>query len=115
MPNDSVDFIFSNGTFIEMKLGTIYLLANEFARVCKPGGKVAFDFIDIETKEGWKYLESSSLEFSGCFTYHCAHTIEKLFVNAGFDLQDHWQYGKSKYIVFTKVQAGQIENYDTCQ
>lgn len=102
MPDQSVDLIFSNGTFIELKLGVIYLLAKQFARVCKPHGKIVFDYIDISTPAGWQHLESQSQKYGGCFTYHYGHTIDKLFANEGFELTKRHQIGKSTYAVFTK-------------
>lgn len=102
MLDESADLIFSNGTFIEMKLGTIYLLSREFARVCRKGGLVVFDYIDISTSEGWKYLESRSSEYSNCYTYHCEQTIDKVFAKAGFVPAKRWPNGKSTYVVFTK-------------
>jgi ubiquinone/menaquinone biosynthesis C-methylase UbiE len=102
MPNSSVDFVFSNGTVIEMKLGTIFLLSKECARICKPNGKVAFDYIDISTDGGWEYLITQSAIHSRTFTYHCGHTIDRLFADAGFVLTKRYQEGKSTYVVFTK-------------
>ena len=102
VPSNSVDLVFSNGTFIEMKLGLIFLYAQEFGRICKHKGYVIFDYIDISTSEGWSCLESQSCKHGNTLSYHCGHTIEKLFANAGFTLTKRRQHGKSTYVVFTK-------------
>ena len=103
MPDHSTDLVFSNGTFIEMKLGTIFLFSNQFARIVKHNGFVIFDYIDISTREGWQYLESQSAQFSNCYTYHSGSTIDKIFSNAGFELIKRYQYGKSTYVVYRKM------------
>jgi hypothetical protein len=38
VPNASVDLAFSNGVFIELKLGSVFAFAKEFARIVKPVG-----------------------------------------------------------------------------
>lgn len=103
MPDRSVDVVFSNGTFIELKLGEIYLYAKEFARVVKANGYVIFDYIDISTREGWQHLETQSTRRGNTFTYHSENTINELFANAGFTLTEYQQHGKSKYVVFRKL------------
>jgi SAM-dependent methyltransferase len=103
MPDVSVDVVFSNGTFIEMKLGAIFLHSREFARVVKKNGYVIFDYIDIATSEGWRYLESQSAKYGNCYTYHAGNTIDSLFANAGFTLAKRHQHGKSTYVVFRKL------------
>jgi hypothetical protein len=102
LPNDSVDLVFSDGAFTEMKLGAIFLYSREFARICKRKSYVIFDYVDISTSEGWSHLESQSSTGSNLFTYHCGHVIDKLFANAGFTLMKRHQCKNSTYVVFTK-------------
>jgi len=103
MPNNSVDVIFSNGTFIEMKLGIIFNYSREFARAVKSNGYVIFNFFDISTTEGWRHLELHSANYGDCYTYHTGKTIETLFENAGFSLENRLQIGSSVFVVFKKL------------
>ena len=103
LATDSVDLCFSNGAFIEFKLGTILLFAEEFWRVLKFNGYAVFDYIDISTEEGWQYLKSQSAVHHRTFTYHCGHTIDKVFASVGFSFLERYQEGKSTYVVFQKT------------
>jgi len=103
LPSASVDLCFSNGTFIELKLGTIMLYAEEFGRIVKKDGYVIFDYIDISTEEGWQYLKSQSCVHHKTFTYHCGHTIDRVFSSVGFTVVERQQDGKSTYIVLQKI------------
>lgn len=101
MEDNSVDLIFSNGTFIELKLGAIFLMAKEFARISKPGGIVVFDYIDISRPEVWEELESLS-KLPNCYTYHCHKTIDKLFLNENFIKIKEYTKSKSTYVTYQK-------------
>lgn len=104
--NDSgTDLIFSNGTFIELKLGLFYLYSREFFRVLKPGGYCVFDYIDVTTPEGWDHLATWSKEYGSCFTYHTPETIDKVFVSAGFEIVGRHQSGKSTYLTVRKPRT----------
>jgi ubiquinone/menaquinone biosynthesis C-methylase UbiE len=98
------DLCFSNGTFIELKLGTIYLYAKEFFRVLKKNGYAIFDYLDIQTEEGYKFLESQSLVHHKTFTYHCTDAIDQVFTSMGFILIKRYQEGKSTYVVYQKIK-----------
>ncbi|MDV6235836.1 class I SAM-dependent methyltransferase [Leptospira ellisii] len=100
----SVDLIFSDGTFIELKLGQILSLIKEIHRALKPGGIFTFDFIDIDTEEAWRHLHTYCDQFGHCFTYHSADTMIRLFSEVGFSLKNRVQIPKSKsvYLVFEK-------------
>ncbi len=100
---DSVDLCFSNGAFIEFKLGTILLFAKEFWRILKRNGYVIFDYIDISTEEAWQHLKSQSAVHHRTFTYHCGHTIDKVFASVGFTVLERHQEDKSTYVVFQKI------------
>jgi len=97
-----VDLIFGNGVFIELNLGTFYNYSEEFYRILKPGGYLIFDYIDINTNEGWKHLTENSKDLGFCFTYHSTETIDKIFFSKGFDLIERKQIGKSTYVTFKK-------------
>ena len=99
MPDNSTDLVFSNGTFIELNLNTILIYSQEFWRICRRRAHVIFDYIDISTEEGWRFLESQP---GDCFTYHCGSTIDKVFTDRGFIVVKRLQVGKSTYVVFTK-------------
>jgi SAM-dependent methyltransferase len=102
LPSAAVDLCFSNGTFIELKLGTIMLYAEEFWRILKKSGYAIFDYIDVSTEGGWQYLKSQSPVHDKTFTYHCGHTIDKVFTSVGFTVVERHQDGKSTYVVFQK-------------
>jgi SAM-dependent methyltransferase len=96
------DLVFSAGTLVALKLGTIELYAREFARVLKPGGRVIFDYIDPETLAGWSHLTSQSPFLRSVYTYHAASAIDKVFSSAGFGIDDRVQDGKSTYLIAHK-------------
>jgi len=64
---------------------------------------ILFDYIDISTEEGWRYLKSQSPVHHKTFTYHCGHTIDKVFAPVGFTVVGRHQDGKSTYVVFQKT------------
>jgi ubiquinone/menaquinone biosynthesis C-methylase UbiE len=99
-----VDLIFSNGTFIELKLGLFYLYSREFFRILKPGGYCVFDYIDPTTMEGYKYLESTSAKYIGTYTYHAPEVVDKIFISAGFEIIKRNNIGKSTYLITRKLK-----------
>ena len=92
------DLVFSAGTLIALSLGTIDLYLREFRRVLKPGGCAIFDYIDPATPEGWQHLTSQSAYLRTVYTYHAASAIERVCVEAGFQVGDRHQEGKSTYV-----------------
>jgi SAM-dependent methyltransferase len=96
------DLIFSNGCFIAFKLSLFYLYSREFFRVLKPGGYCVFDYIDIETPEGWQHLETQSPHFGDCYAYHHPEVVKRVFSQAGFEIMNRYQIGKSIYLVTRK-------------
>jgi SAM-dependent methyltransferase len=95
-----LDLIFASATFVELKLGIIYLYAREFARVLKPGGHAIFDYIDPTTTEGWQHLVSGVLP--EVYTFHAPEMINRIFCSIGFDVVERHQIRKSTYIVVRK-------------
>ena len=75
-------------------------------RVLKIGGFCVFDFIDINTKQGWEYLEAHSEQYGKCFTYHNQETIDIIFQNCNFQLVKRHQVEKSVYLVYQKTSDG---------
>ena len=104
-----VDLIFSQGTFIELKLGLFYLYSLEFFRVLKPGGYCVLDYIDITTEGGWEYLKAQSRQYGGCFTYHAPETVDRVFSSVGFEIVKRYQMGKSTYLTVRKPGTGSAE------
>lgn len=102
LADDSCDVVFSNGTFIGLKLGIFYIYSLEFFRILKPGGYCVFDYIDISTREGWDYLENQSGILGHYFTYHTTAVIDKLFTSSGFEIVGRHQVGESTYIIMKK-------------
>lgn len=96
------DLVFSAGTLVALKLGTIELYAREFHRVLKSRGRVIFDYIDPDTAEGWRHLTSQSPFLRGVYTYHAASAIDKTFTSVGFRIGDRVQDGKSTYLTVHK-------------
>jgi SAM-dependent methyltransferase len=98
-----MDLVFVAGTMVALKLGTIQLYAQEFARVLKPGGAVVFDYIDPTTAEGWMHLETEGHRLADVYTYHAPQVIDRVFAQAGFERFERQQIGKSTY--FTARRA----------
>ncbi|TME92984.1 MAG: class I SAM-dependent methyltransferase [Chloroflexi bacterium] len=92
-----IDLVFVAGTVVALKLGTIQLYALEFARVCKPGGTLVFDYIDPTTAEGWAHLQTEGHRLPDVYTYHAPQVIDRVFADAGFEAFERRQFGKSTY------------------
>lgn len=100
LANDSVDLVFSTGTFVALKLGTIRLLAVEFRRICQPGATVVINYFDIENEPAWDHLRHQDPSLADTYTYHCGRTIEAVFAEAGFQCCGHVPSGHSTYATF---------------
>jgi SAM-dependent methyltransferase len=97
-----IDLVFVAGTIVALKLGTIRLYAQEFARVLKPGGLVIFDYIDPTTAEGWAHLQTEGQRLADVYTYHAPQIIDRVFAEAGFEGFERQQLGKSTYFTARK-------------
>ncbi len=102
--NESVDIIFSNGTFIEFNLQTIYAFCREFKRIIKKGGYAIFNYIDVDTDVGFNHMKGQSEQLSSCFSYHNTATIDRIFNDAGFELIKRQVLGNSTYVVYRKSE-----------
>ncbi len=100
-----IDVIFSDGTFLEFKLGIAHLFAREFMRVLKPGGYAVFDYLDPTTSEGWAHLVANAERLGYVYTYHAPEAMDRVFTAAGFEIVKRFQAGKSTYLTVKKPEA----------
>lgn len=98
------DLFFSQGMFVALKLGHLYVYVCEFARCLKPGGWVVFDFIDPETPDGWAFLLKEAPGSPLVFTYHSLSSVVKCFHAAGLELEGTKIIGKSTYVIGRKPE-----------
>lgn len=94
-----LDLIFSANTFVELKLGVIWLYARDFSRALKPGGYAVVDYVDPTTPEGWDHLLSQPHDLASVYTFHAAEVIDKVFLSAGLGIEKRYQVGKSTFVV----------------
>lgn len=94
-----LDLIFSANTFVELKLGVIWLYAHEFARTLKPGGYAVVDYIDPTTPEGWQHLAELPPEMAPVYTFHAPQVVDSVFKQAGLAIERRHQVGKSTFVV----------------
>jgi SAM-dependent methyltransferase len=94
-----LDLVFSANTFVELKLGVIWLYAHEFARVLKPGGYAVVDYVDPTTSDGWQHLVNQGPDMAPVYTFHAPEVIDRVFLSAGLTIQRRYQVGKSTFVV----------------
>ena len=94
-----LDLIFSANTFVELKLGVIWLYARDFARALKPDGYVVIDYVDPTTTEGWTHLMSQPPDMAPVYTFHAPEVIDNVLATAGLSVQGRYQVGKSTFVV----------------
>ena len=97
-----LDLAFSANTFVELKLGVIWLYARDCARALKPGGAMVVDYIDPTTPEGWQHLVTQSPDMAPVYTFHAPTVIDRVFDDAGLNIQRRFQVGKSTFVVAKK-------------
>lgn len=97
-----LDLVFSANTFVELKLGVIWLYARDCARALKSGGWMVVDYIDPTTPEGWQHLVTQGPEMAPVYTFHAPQLIDRVLADAGFDIQRRYQVGKSTFVVARK-------------
>ncbi len=98
-----VDVVFVAGTIIALKLATIDLYAQEFARILKRGGAVVFDYLDPTTPDGWTHLKTDGRKLPDVYAYHAPEVIDRVFSEAGFGEFRRTQLGKSTYFSGVRV------------
>jgi SAM-dependent methyltransferase len=94
-----IDLIFSANTFVELKLGVIWLYARDFGRAVKPGGYVVVDYVDPTTPEGWEHLMTQPDDLASVYTFHAPEVIDTVFERAGLTIERRYQVGKSTFVV----------------
>jgi SAM-dependent methyltransferase len=94
-----LDLVFSANTFVELKLGVIWLYARDFARALKPGGHAVVDYVDPTTREGWEHLMSQPADLASVYTFHAPGVIDRVFQSAGLTVEARYQVGKSTFVV----------------
>ena len=102
---DFLDMIFCQGMFIELKLSNIVSYADEFNRTLKKNGIAVFNYIDLNTENGWNHLMKQSKIPASCFTYYTTKTIDTIFSNAGFMKFKSVLLGNSTYAYFRKNES----------
>lgn len=100
----TMDMVCSFETFQYLRLGQILHYAHEIFRVLKPGGVCVFDFLDITTEAGWRWLENNSdLEQVEWFSYFTPATLERVMQAAGLEpVPDCPVFNNYSYLVFRK-------------
>lgn len=94
-----LDLVFSANTFVELKLGVIWLYALDFAKTLKPGGYAIVDYVDPTTREGWEHLQTQGPEMASVYTFHAPQTIDRVFEGAGLTVERRFQVGKSTFVI----------------
>jgi SAM-dependent methyltransferase len=97
-----LDLIFSANTFVELKLGVIWLYACDFVRALKPGGYAVVDYVDPTTREGWEHLMTQPSDLAPVYTFHAPQVIDSVFEKAGLTIEKRYQVGKSTFVVAHK-------------
>jgi SAM-dependent methyltransferase len=94
-----LDLVFSANTFVELKLGVIWLYVRDFARALKSGGYVVVDYVDPTTTEGWQHLANQPGDMAPVYTFHASEVIDRVFQSAGLAIERRQQVGKSTFVV----------------
>ncbi len=100
--DQSIDHVFSHATLIYQKLGVIYRLALEIERILKKSGTCAFTFVDIDTQEGWRFLEEQAFLYPDCFTFFTATHIKKIFEKVGLSLVRQTTFHNYAFHIYQK-------------
>jgi cyclopropane fatty-acyl-phospholipid synthase-like methyltransferase len=84
----SIDAIFANGVFEHIDLDDLYCFLEEFHRVLKPGGVVAFNFDNIMTDEGLAHFRCfrRAPGERNLFRFYHPETVSWLCRSAGFKM-----------------------------
>jgi hypothetical protein len=101
--NGWLDVVFTAGTVIALKLGTIRLYAVDCARALKADGVLIFDYIDPTTPEGWAHLHSDGARLPDVYAYHAPEVIDRVLAETGFARIERQQLGKSTYVTARRI------------
>ncbi|MEO6694356.1 MAG: class I SAM-dependent methyltransferase [Ignavibacteria bacterium] len=103
--NNYVDLVFSNGTFVELSLTKIYSYSKELNRILKTGGILIFNYLDLNSNEGWDHLKDR-IDYPGNpYTYHTTETIDRIFKENGFEIVERKLLGNSTYVTLKKLHS----------
>ena len=94
-----LDLVFSANTFVELKLGVIWLYVQNFARTLKAGGYAVVDYVDPTTVDGWQHLVNQPPDMAPVYTFHAPQVIDRVFESAGLVIERRHQVGKSTFVV----------------
>jgi SAM-dependent methyltransferase len=89
--SDSVDFVFSMGTFVHLFIEQIYGYFKEFYRVLKDGGTGVIHFANFMDDAGFDYFIEKlpkNREYDTCsvFRFYHPEMLEKMAVKIGFSI-----------------------------
>src|SRR5262249_52795732 len=83
----SLDLFVSFATFVMLKPGIILCYARDLHRALKPGGHFVVEYLDVNSPEGWNWLQTySQPENATVFTYHTPAVMAKFFSSVGFEI-----------------------------
>ena len=107
VPASSVDLVLAHGVVEHLELADLSLFFDEFFRVLRPRGSVAFNFNNLAAPDGVKILreQAGSRAPSRYFVHHPA-AIQTLGDAAGFSTTEiHPEAGRIAFAVLTKAEA----------
>jgi cyclopropane fatty-acyl-phospholipid synthase-like methyltransferase len=90
--DNSVDFIFSIGTFVHLYIEQIYGYFSEFHRVLKSGGKCVIHLQTFMSDEGYNFFvenlaKNGKYDNRSIFRFYHPEEIEKIADKIGFEIQ----------------------------
>ena len=86
----SIDAIFSSAVFIHLNLMDIYWYLAEFSSVIKPGGKVLFDFLDVDDIDFDKFVQTANYYKENIANYR--HLINWNSISAVKKIAEYWKF-----------------------
>lgn len=81
--NESIDVILANGVFEHIDLYDLSRFLDEFSRVMRPGGILAFNFDNITTDEGMAWFKQHR-GLPGHFRFYHPETVSQLAATSGY-------------------------------
>lgn len=84
VPAASVDVVIANGVFEHIDADGMVSFLQEFHRVLRPGGVVAFNFDNIMSEEGFRWFIQTPPVKRSIFKFYHPETVSKLAEGVGF-------------------------------
>ena len=89
--NDSVDFVFSMGTFVHLFIEQIYGYFKEFYRVLRDGGTCVIHFANFMDDGGYDYFieklpKENEYDTCSAFRFYHPEMLEKMAAKIGFSI-----------------------------